>query len=100
VRERHEATIYVGRGATAKKKKGLIIVNIGDGKGNTTAALGVALRACGAKPGILEIANLAMEMRLLKHPFEEGSRRRKESNFEDRIDRKRKSHWRDEREAR
>lgn len=34
-------------GATARKKKGLIMVNTGNGKGKTTAALGVAMRACG-----------------------------------------------------
>jgi cob(I)alamin adenosyltransferase len=30
-----------------KQDKGLIIVNTGDGKGKTTAALGTAMRACG-----------------------------------------------------
>ena len=34
-------------GSSARKRKGLIIVNTGDGKGKTSAALGVALRASG-----------------------------------------------------
>ena len=34
-------------GASARVQKGLIIVNTGDGKGKTSAALGVALRATG-----------------------------------------------------
>ena len=34
-------------GAGKKTKKGLIIVHTGDGKGKTTAALGLALRTCG-----------------------------------------------------
>ena len=42
-------------GASARKQKGLIIVNTGDGKGKTSAALGVALRASGYGMKVLMI---------------------------------------------
>ena len=36
-------------GADPRKRKGLIIVNTGDGKGKSTAAFGLAVRAAGNK---------------------------------------------------
>ena len=35
-----------------KKRKGLIIVNTGDGKGKSTASFGLALRAAGNKMNV------------------------------------------------
>jgi|TARA_B110000495_G_C22905510_1_gene528556 cob(I)alamin adenosyltransferase len=39
-------------GADPKKRKGLIIVNTGDGKGKSTAAFGMAIRAAGNKMNV------------------------------------------------
>lgn len=47
-------TTLVRAGAT-RQKKGLVIVNTGDGKGKTTAALGLAMRACGYDMRVLMI---------------------------------------------
>ncbi|MBC8283385.1 MAG: cob(I)yrinic acid a,c-diamide adenosyltransferase [Nitrospinae bacterium] len=39
-------------GADPKKRKGLVIVNTGDGKGKSTASFGLALRAAGNKMNV------------------------------------------------
>ena len=44
-------------GAKAPRTKGLVIVNTGDGKGKTTAALGIALRACGYAGEVIIMVN-------------------------------------------
>lgn len=49
----------------SEKKVGLIIVNTGNGKGKTTAALGTALRACGHGQKVLMI-------QFIKGPWKSG----------------------------
>lgn len=49
----------------AEKRTGLIIVNTGNGKGKTTAALGTALRACGYGQKVLMI-------QFVKGPWKSG----------------------------
>ena len=43
------------RGAKGRQRKGLVIVNTGDGKGKTTAAMGLGLRAAGNKMPVLAV---------------------------------------------
>ena len=51
-----------------KKRKGLIIVNTGDGKGKSTAAFGLALRAAGNKMNVFF-------MQFMKGPWKAGERK-------------------------
>ena len=51
-----------------KKRKGLIIVNTGDGKGKSTASFGLALRAAGNKMNVFI-------MQFMKGPWKSGERK-------------------------
>ena len=51
-----------------KKRKGLIIVNTGDGKGKSTARFGLALRAAGNKMNVFI-------MQFMKGPWKAGERK-------------------------
>ena len=51
-----------------KKRKGLIIVNTGDGKGKSTASFGLALRAAGNKMNVFI-------MQFMKGPWKAGERK-------------------------
>jgi cob(I)alamin adenosyltransferase len=55
-----------------KKRKGLIIVNTGDGKGKSTAAFGLAMRAAGNKMKVFI-------MQFMKGPWKAGERKAFES---------------------
>src|SRR6476620_11091470 len=43
------------RGAKGRRRKGLVIVNTGNGKGKTTAAMGLGMRAAGNKMHVLAL---------------------------------------------
>ena len=55
-----------------RKRKGLIIVNTGDGKGKSTAAFGLAMRAAGNKMNVFI-------MQFMKGPWKAGERKAFES---------------------
>jgi cob(I)alamin adenosyltransferase len=44
-----------GRGAKGRRRKGLGIINTGDGKGKTTAAMGMGMRAAGNRMKVLAL---------------------------------------------
>jgi ATP:corrinoid adenosyltransferase len=71
------------------ERRGLLMVNTGNGKGKTTAAIGLAVRALGrgksvrffqfmkvgvarCPPEIIEIADTVTDMQVVKHAFAAG----------------------------
>ena len=59
-------------GADPRKRKGLIIVHTGEGKGKSTAAFGLAMRAAGNKMNVFI-------MQFMKGPWKAGERKAFES---------------------
>jgi cob(I)alamin adenosyltransferase len=73
--------------ATKTVEKGLLIVNTGNGKGKSTSALGLIMRAAGHGMRVAFVqfikgtADLVTAMEQVKHPFRDGVKAQKGIEF-------------------